>query len=269
MSLSSNAMSQSSFAEMYERWLVGPLFRPWAERTLDEVKVSPGDRLLDVACGTGIVARVARRRIGDAAHIVGVDISPVMLAVARAAAPNIDWREGDAGALPLRNEEQFDIVVCQQGLQFFPDKPAAMAQMRRALARGGKLAVATWRSDDEIPLFRDLRRVAERRLGPIADRRHSLGDAGALGGLLLEAGFRDAIVRTMCCTIRFDDGAPFLRLNTMALVGMSSAGRQFGEEERKRAVDAIAGDSAPVLQAYAEGSGLRFELGANLATASG
>src|SRR5919106_2329164 len=94
MSLPSYAMNQASFPEMYERWLVGPLFRPWAEMTLDELDLSSGDRVLDIACGTGIVARVARERLGEAGNVVGIDVSLDMLAVARAVAPNIDWREG-------------------------------------------------------------------------------------------------------------------------------------------------------------------------------
>src|SRR5690348_11180588 len=109
MTLAGNPMKQASFPEMYERWLVGPLFRPWAEATLEEVKLSPGERVLDIACGTGIVARVARARLGDGGHVVGVDVSPDMLAVARAVAPSIDWREGNAGALPLHEGEQFDL----------------------------------------------------------------------------------------------------------------------------------------------------------------
>src|SRR5687768_12626895 len=123
MTLPSYAMNQPSFPEMYERWLVGSLFRPWAEMTLDEVELSPGDRVLDIACGTGIVARVAKERLGDAGHVAGIDISPDMLAVARAVAPAIDWRQGSASALPLHDGEQFNVVVCQQGLQFFPEKP--------------------------------------------------------------------------------------------------------------------------------------------------
>ncbi|MBB4575714.1 class I SAM-dependent methyltransferase [Rhizobium lentis] len=140
MTLPSYAMNRASFPEMYERWLVGPLFRPWAEMTLEELALSPGDRVLDIACGTGIAARVARERLGHAAYVVGIDISPDMLAVARTVEPAIDWREGNASALPLCDGEQFDVVVCQQGLQFFPDKPAAAAQMRGALAK-----VAGWR----------------------------------------------------------------------------------------------------------------------------
>jgi ubiquinone/menaquinone biosynthesis C-methylase UbiE len=133
-------MGQASFPEMYERWLVGPLFRPWAEVTFEELKLFPGDRVLDIACGTGIVARVARERLGAAGYVVGIDINVEMLAVARTVAPGIDWRVGNASGLPLHESEQFDVIVCQQGLQFFPDKRAAAAEMRRALAQGGRLA---------------------------------------------------------------------------------------------------------------------------------
>lgn len=267
MTLPSYAMNQATFPEMYERWLVDPLFRPWAEITFEELDLSAGDRVLDIACGTGIVARVAKERLGDAGYIVGIDISSDMLAVARAVAPCIDWREGNANALPLCDGEQFDVVVCQQGLQFFPDKPAAVAQMRRALVKGGRLAVATWRSDDEIPFFRELRRVAERHLGAIADQRYSFGDAAALEALLRDAGFHEVRSRTISRTIQFTDGAPFLRLNTMALVGMSASGKEMGDQERKRVVEEIVRESASTLQPYSDGSGLAFELSTNLATA--
>lgn len=262
-------MNQASFPEMYERWLARPLFRPFAEMTLDEVALAPGDRILDIACGTGIVARVARERLGAAAVVVGIDVSAGMLAVARAAAPGIDWREGNATDLPLRANERFEVVVCQQGLQFFPDKPAAAMQMRRALANGGRLAVTTWRADDEIPFFRELRRIAERRLGAIADVRHSMGDADALAALLRGAGFADVRTKTLSRTIRFDDAATFLRLNAMALVGMSASGKQMAEHDRNRIVETIVSESEPVLRPYADGSGVAFELGTNLATASG
>ena len=80
MSLPAYAMNLSSFPEIYERCLVGPLFRPWAEAILDDVGLAPGDRVLDVACGTGIVARLARERLGEAGRVVGIDISPAMIA---------------------------------------------------------------------------------------------------------------------------------------------------------------------------------------------
>jgi ubiquinone/menaquinone biosynthesis C-methylase UbiE len=261
-------VNQPTFPELYEQLAVNPLFRPWAELTLDEVNAAPGDRILDIACGTGIVARVAKARLGDAGSIVGVDVNSGMLAVARRIAPGIDWREGDAAALPLREGERFDIVVCQQGLQFFSDKPAAVAQMERALAPGGRLAVSTWRPDEEIPFSLDMRRAVERHLGPITDQRHSFGDAFQLQTLLSDAGFRQIRFRTISRIVRVTDSAPFLRLNTMALVGMSAAGQRMDEEQRKRLVDVILDEIAGVLQPYTHGSGLAFELQANLATAT-
>jgi ubiquinone/menaquinone biosynthesis C-methylase UbiE len=260
-------MDQPTFQEMYERWLVGPLFRPWAELTLAELEVAPGDRVLDVACGTGIVARVARERLGAAARIVGVDVSRDMLAVARATARDIDWREGNAAALPLGDGEAFDVVVCQQGLQFFPDKPKAVSEMRRALAPGGRLALTTWRPDAEIAMMHALRQVAERHLGPISDRRHGFGEAGPLEALLRKAGFANVRSRTVTRTIRIPDIAPFLRLNAMALVGMSSVGDAMVGEDRSRVVDVIVSESVPVAASYADGAGLAFALSTNLATA--
>lgn len=254
---------------MYERWLVGPLFRPWAEMIVEEVGLRPRDHLLDIACGTGILARVARERVGQAGQVVGVDISPDMLAVARAVAPSIEWREGNASALPLKDSEQFDVVACQQGLQFFPDKPAAAAQMRRALAKGGRLAVATWRSDEEIPFFRELRHVAERHLGAISDQRYGFGDAAMLERLLRDAGFNEVRSKVLSRTIRFEDGSTFLRLNTMALAGMSAAGKAMSDQERQDRVEEIINDSLSIQQSYTDGSALAFELLTNLAMATG
>lgn len=261
--------ARSSFPEMYEQALVGPLFRPWAELILDDVQLTPGDRLLDVACGTGIVARLARERLGATGTVVGIDSSPAMLAVARRVGAGIEWREGDAAALPLQDDEQFDIVVCQQGLQFMPDKLAAARQLRRALAPGGRLAVSTWRPDEVVPVCRDLRHIAERHVGPIIDRRHSFGEAGPLEALLWDAGFLDVRSKTVSRTVRFNDGLVFIGMNAMALVGMSAASKEMSDQERGRILAAIAGDSAGVVQANTDKAGFAFELSANVATARG
>jgi ubiquinone/menaquinone biosynthesis C-methylase UbiE len=260
-------MDRASFPEMYERELVGPLFRPWAELTLKQAGLSAGDRVLDIACGTGIVARLAAQQLGGSGLVVGVDISPDMLAVARSIAPEIDWREGNASALPLREGEQFDLVVCHQGLQFFPDKQAAAAEMHRAVAAGGRVVVSIWRSDDEVPVFSELRRIAERRLGPIADHRYGYGDPGPLEGLLRYAGFTHVRSKRIALEISFEESASFLRLNTMALVGMSAAGKAMDEQERKQVVEAIMSDSQAVADAHSKGAGLVFEAATNFATA--
>jgi ubiquinone/menaquinone biosynthesis C-methylase UbiE len=267
MALPAYAMNVSNFPEMYERWLVGPLFRPFAEVLVERARLMPGDRVLDIACGTGIVARVARERLGENGHVIGVDVSPQMLAVARTVTPAIDWREGDASALPLAEGERVDVILCQQGLQFFPDRTAAVAEMRRVSKRGGRLLVAVWQSLDEVPFFRETHLVAERRLGAFVDRRHSFGDALALERLIGDAGFEDVRIDRLTRTIRFDDPTLFVRMNTMALIGMSPASSTMNEHERARLVDVMVDESTEAVRQYSSAHGLSFELGANVAVA--
>ena len=259
--------SQLSFPELYEQALVGPLFQPWVEPLLDDVELRPGDRVLDIACGTGIVARLARERLASSGTVVGVDLNPHMLAVARRLAPTIDWREGDAAALPLRDGERFDVVLCQQGCQFFADQAAAARQMHRALVEGGRLGVSTWRPDEEFPVLRELRRVAEKHLGPISDRRHSLGDPDSLEHSLREAGFHDVRSKRLARSIRFNDGSTFVRLNAMALVSMSAASTTLGDEERLRLVGAITRDSAELARLHSDQGGFVYEIGTNVTLA--
>jgi ubiquinone/menaquinone biosynthesis C-methylase UbiE len=262
------AVNRVTFPEIYERELVGPLFRPWAEILLDRARIRAGDRLLDVACGTGIVARCAKARMGEGGRFLGVDASPHMLAVARALAPEIDWREGKAESLPLAESEQFDVLVCQQGLQFVADKAAAMREMRRVLAAGGRVVIATWRPVEENPLILDLQRVAERRVGAIADQRHSAGEAGQVAGLLAEAGFQEIRVETLSLTTRLAEPSMFVRLNTMAIVRMSAAGAKLDEEQRGEVVAEIVRESMAVLPQYADGNGISFEMSSNVASAA-
>jgi ubiquinone/menaquinone biosynthesis C-methylase UbiE len=260
--------AQASFPEIYERALVGPLFQPWVQSLLEDVGLAAGDRVLDIACGTGIVARLAKERLGATGTVVGVDLNPEMLAVAGRMAPAIDWRQGDAGALPLRGREQFDVVLCQQGFQFFRDRTAAARQMHGALVKGGRLGVSTWRPDEEFPLLRELRNVAERHLGPIADRRHSLGDPRPLEAVLRETGFDDVRSKHSSRTIRFADGSVFVRLNAMALISMSAAPGTADDAERARLVAAITRDSEELVRRHTDDAGFACEIGTNVVLAS-
>ena len=130
-----------------EQWIVGPHFPPWADLTLQWLKQLPGDRLLDIACGAGIVAGVSKERIRSAGHVAGVDLCPEMFAVARAVALASTGAKAMSAPFLFAIESLVDVVVCQQ------DKPVAAAEMRRAVVKGGRSAVATSRSDDEIPLM--------------------------------------------------------------------------------------------------------------------
>ena len=126
-------------AQAYERYLVPAIFTAFAEELVEPVQ--PGTRVLDVACGTGIVGRCADAR---GARVTGVDLNAQMLDVARTEAPDIEWIEADAAALPLP-DGSFDHVLCQQGLQFFADPAAAVEEMLRVRAPGGRLTVSVWR----------------------------------------------------------------------------------------------------------------------------
>jgi ubiquinone/menaquinone biosynthesis C-methylase UbiE len=134
-------------AELYERYVARYILGPWAPLLVDVAHVDIGERALDVACGTGVVARIAAQRVGPGGRVVGVDLNPGMIAVAGSlptpvGAP-IEWLERSAVNL-LLPDASFDVVLCQQGLQFFPDKALAMREMRRVLARGGRLALSVW-----------------------------------------------------------------------------------------------------------------------------
>jgi ubiquinone/menaquinone biosynthesis C-methylase UbiE len=139
--------------QLYERETVHTLGRPLAELMFAHVALHAGDRVLDAACGTGIVTRVAAQRFGHLAHIVGVDLNPGMLDVGRAHTPTtgvpVAWLQGDLGALPSP-EHSFEVVVCQQGLQFVPDPGAALREMRRVLVPGGRLTFTVF---SEVPVY--------------------------------------------------------------------------------------------------------------------
>jgi len=257
----------TTFVEIYERILVRPLFRPFAEQMVSRIAPNPGDTVIDVACGTGIVARVARERLGPKARVVGVDISRAMLAVARNVDQTIDWREGSAVSLPVSADEHFTILTCHQGLQFMPDKPAAIREMRRVLAANGHLAIATWRSLEDTPGMVALNAVAERHVGPIADSRHSFGNADALKALLVDAGFSGINIETLSHDVQFADGTLFARLNAMAVIGMTETGKSMTEVERGELAGRIAAESGDAIGKATKNGTFVLPLTTNLATA--
>jgi ubiquinone/menaquinone biosynthesis C-methylase UbiE len=182
---------------LYERETVHTLGRPLAELMFAYVTLHAGDRVLDAACGTGIVTRVAVQRFGHLAHIIGVDLNPGMLDVARAHTPTtgvpVAWRQGDLAALPFP-AGSFEVVVCQQGLQFVPDPGAALREMRRVLVPGGRLALTVF---SEVPAYYvaladALTRHVSADAATSCLSRYTLRDATRLRQLVNDAGF-DAI----------------------------------------------------------------------------
>ena len=133
--------------QIYEEQKVPAMFRPLAEATLRQVDVPEGVRVIDLACGTGIVGRLVARKVGKSGSLVGVDLNAGMIEVAKLSAPgtgaNTEWRHGDVTALPFP-DASFDLAFCQQGLQFFPDKLAALKEIRRVLTPGGTVILTVW-----------------------------------------------------------------------------------------------------------------------------
>lgn len=186
--------------EVYELcWVQAQMFRSAAE-LVAAAGVGPGDLVLDVACGTGVVARAAATRSGAAANVTGTDVSAGMLeAAARFAAgaglAEIAWLECDAAAMPLP-DAAVDVLLCQQGLQFMPDKPCAMAEMARVLKPGGRLALSVWKT--RSPLGAAFSTVLDRHFGAGTtaswEMVYSLGNRDRLHQLAKGAGLRDAHV---------------------------------------------------------------------------
>lgn len=193
-------------AEVYEEFFVPALFLEWAARVADEARLAPGEKVLDVACGTGVLAREAARRVQPGGEIAGLDRNEGMLSLARRKAPGIDWRLGMAESLPFA-DGVLDAVVSQFGLMFFEDRVAALREMWRVLRPGGRLAVAVWDALDRTPGYAAMTALLQRLFGDrVADALRApfaLGDPAALRSLFTEAGIAAIEIRTSDGTARF------------------------------------------------------------------
>lgn len=208
------AFAQPTIADVFERLLVPAIFDRYARDLIERARpIGPSDRVLDLGCGTGIVARLLRERLGGAARISGLDVSPPMIAKARAIAPEIDWHEGNATALPF-GDATIDLVLAQQVLQFIPDRALALREIRRVLVPGGRLIASTWRPRTEQPLYDALGRAAEGHFGASNDKRWSL-DGEPLREALIAAGFGAVTIERASLD---DHYAEFpVRMSTMAM----------------------------------------------------
>jgi ubiquinone/menaquinone biosynthesis C-methylase UbiE len=185
-------------AALYERALVPCLFGPFAEDLIEKAALREGERLLDLGCGTGIIARLAARRVGDSGHVVGLDPNRGFLDVARGAgeAPAIEWLEGDAQDLGAFADASFDVTISQQVFQFIPDRERAASEIRRVLTPGGRALISVWTALDDTPFHAAYVRALERHVGPeaaapIRQAVYGLSSADELAAALISAGFTD------------------------------------------------------------------------------
>ena len=210
-------MVDTTAAEAYERGLVPHVFAPWARLVLDEAALAPGQRVLDMACGTGIAARLAAAQLGSTGAVVGADIDEAMLAVARrvpltAGAAPVDWQRADALALPFA-DAGFDAVLCFEGLQFFPDRARALAEWRRVLRPGGRIIGTVWGPIEANPGYlaladglRQFVSAEAARLPPLL-----LHDAAEIRTLFAQAGFGAIDIRARCLTLPVPSAEAFVQ----------------------------------------------------------
>ncbi len=196
----------TSAAEIYEQFFVPALFIDWPEKLLAAAGVKAGDQVLDVACGTGVLAREAKRQAGADGQVTGVDINDGMLAVARSKSPAIHWREGKAENLPF-DDNAFDRVLCQFGLMFFRDQKKAISEMLRVLRPGGGLAIAVWASLAETPGYAAVAVMLNDLFGPelakSIEAPYALGDKEVLKALFADAGAAGVTLDTVAGKARF------------------------------------------------------------------
>jgi ubiquinone/menaquinone biosynthesis C-methylase UbiE len=198
----------------YDAFFVPRIFAPWADLLLNAADIRSGHAVLDIASGTGVVARLAALRTHAAGRVVAADIAPLMLKIARAkpaqpgAAP-ITYIESPAAPLAVASAS-FDRVLCQQGLQFFPDRLAAVKEMRRALKPGGIAAIAVWCEIELNPIFHVFREVLRAVAGPevasVMGAPFGLADGAALAGLLSKSGFANPRVTRQVLPVTFELG---------------------------------------------------------------
>ncbi len=254
----------------YQEFLVPAMFTPFAKRLVEHGCVRPGSRVLDVACGTGVVSREAAILAGTGGSVAGVDLGEPTVAIARShpvqenAAP-IDYAQADATVLPF-DAEDFDVALCQQGLQFFPERAAALAEMRRVLKPGGHVAIATWK-DIEPPFSAIADALAQHINTEAAQMMYSpftLGDGATLAQLMSDAGFREVTVNDETIQCTWASHPEFAR-RYIAASPIASVFTAASADSQQAVCDEVTERLAP--HATADGS-LRMPMTTNIAVAT-
>lgn len=254
-------------AELRERYSVRYFMGPWAPGLVAVAALQPGERVLDLACGTGLVTRLAAPEVGPTGQVTGLDINTAMLVVARSlpapSGASIGWVKGNAGAMDFP-DGSFDIILCQQGLQFFPDKPAAVREMHRVLAPAGRVVLTVWKSAGPYNIA--VTEALERHVGAETANKYRatrvVPDGDALGRLLVAAGFRMVQVRPSAMTIRLPPLETFV-LGHLLGNPVAPAVAALSEEGRAALVRQVSAG----LQGYADGDGVAVPDEINIAMA--
>jgi SAM-dependent methyltransferase len=250
-------------AEVYESCFVPAIFGAWASRVADAAGIETGDRVLDVGCGTGVLAREVVGRVGREGQVVGLDLNEGMLAVAARTEPEIEWRQGDAASLPFE-DASFDVVVSQFALMYFPERVSSLREMWRTLASGGRLAIATWAPLRRARGYQILVDVTTRQCGGAAANVLAapfvLGDREELAEIFVDGGISGANITLHEGSIRFSSVQEFIRVEVK--------GSPLAEVVSDDAMEALASESEAALAEFVAPSGeIVMPMDAHIATA--
>jgi ubiquinone/menaquinone biosynthesis C-methylase UbiE len=238
---------EGSAAELYQRYLVPLITSKWAEDLVHRAQLCEDEDVLDVACGTGVVARLAARKVAPGC-VTGLDLNAGMLAVARSVlsegAP-VSWVEGSALNLPFPSA-RFDVVLCQLGLQFFPDQPRALRELRRVARERGRVAVSVYSAIERTPGADAFARALDKVLGPDASRikrgEHSFTDPTQLETLLRDSGFNAVHVQTVEQMIVFPSVLDYVRFQLLA-TPMTALLKERAESQRQAIISSVASET--------------------------
>jgi len=261
----------SYLAESYERFMVPSLFGPWASYLIERANPQPGERVLDIACGTGIVARNVAPRVGSQGLVVGLDVNPDMISMARAAAERdhvaIEWHISPAEQLPFP-DENFDLVFCQFGLMFFTDRHVALKEMHRVLKKGGGLVLSVWQGLDRHLFYQTLHTVSQRHFGKSSvETVFSLGNADKLRKLLTHSGFQQVEIEPMSLMAHFPQPEEFLAWEIDINPAEAPALRNLDKEAQQAIMAAARQDMQSPLEEVMQENQVVLEFHAHIAKA--
>jgi ubiquinone/menaquinone biosynthesis C-methylase UbiE len=259
-------------AETYQQALVPAVFAAWAPLVVALADPQPGERVLDVACGTGVVARLAAQRVGPTGKVTGLDLNPGMLAVAATLTASdpptnapITWREASVTNMPLP-DATYDVVYCQLGLQFFPDRPAALREMHRVMVTGGRVGFMVWQDIQCSPGFNALAAALARNVSTeaagIMRAPFALANAEHLRTMMADQRFAGITIESVAGSVRFPSVSRFVQEYVR---GSPLAGHVAKVSDEART--ALVSEVSEELASYVAGDSLKFPIKAHLASA--
>jgi len=232
---------QSEGAIAYEQLWVPALFGQWAKIIATEAHLESDHRVLDVACGTGVLTREIASKLEKPNQVTGIDPNPGMLSVSMEHNTEIEWKQGSAEHLPFQ-DGHFDAVLCQFGLMFFSDRVKAIQEMTRVLAPGGRLVLAVWDALENIPAYSRsvalIAKYAGSKAREALNGPFELGDKELLRATFIEAGVQDIKITTHTGTARFQDLKSMIEADVrgwLPVVGISLAEEDIQEIFRQAA----------------------------------